>query len=153
MYNSSNSTKTLGFTLIELLVVLVILGITSSLVAPDMYTIVKRTQAKTEIEKIKALAQLSVEQSFFSASQIDIVFKENIVKFIQTSHSSEDNKALKIVESNHFVFEEAQMAIHNGHWQGLKTVKILKSPDSNLKEFPLIKLNGETKNEDVIEEE
>jgi len=133
-----------GFTLIELLVVMVILGITSSLVAPNMYSIVKRTQAKTELEKIKAIASLSIEKSFFSASKITITFKANTVEFSQQFNNSvlttTKSKILRTIKSEYFTFEETRIVVLNGNWQGVTSIKLTKSPDNQLNEFALVDL-------------
>lgn len=133
----SHYQKNIGFTLIELLVVLVILGITTSLVAPDMFAIVKRSQAKTELEKIKAIAELSVERSYFSASNITIEFKDNGVVFYQVTDGEikPEKQILKAIESDVFIFESAKVAIVKGSLQGNPLIKITKSPDNNLNEF------------------
>lgn len=134
--------KNIGFTLIELLVVMVILGITSSLVAPDMYSIVKRSQAKTELAKIKAIVELSIERSFFSSSQIDIIFKDDTVAFSQLNRPIEkNNKVLKTIKSEFFTFEETHIIIKKGHWQGSNLVKMTKSSDNKLKAFVLLEVN------------
>jgi len=134
-----------GFTLIELLVVMVILGITSSLVAPNMYNIVKRTQAKTELEKIKAIASLSIEKSFFSASKITITFKEDTVEFSQQFNNSALSTVVKsiilrTIKSEYFTFEETHIVVLNGNWQGVTSVKLTKSPDNQLNKFTLVDL-------------
>ncbi|MBU2869355.1 prepilin-type N-terminal cleavage/methylation domain-containing protein [Colwellia sp. E2M01] len=134
--------KNIGFTLIELLVVMVILGITSSLVAPDMFAIVKRSQAKTELEKIKAIAALSIERSFFSSSKIAIKFSENKVTFSQNDNAVvPSNKTLKTIESSFFTFADTDIVIINGQWQGNEAVKITKSPENKLQEFVLIDMS------------
>ncbi len=131
-----------GFTLIELLVVMVILGITSSLVAPDMFAIVKRSQAKTELAKIKAIAELSIERSFFSSSQMTISFKDNVVVFsVLNSAAEPENKVLKTIESEFFIFAETDIVITKGNWQGSHVVKITKSPANKLTEFVLFDVN------------
>jgi prepilin-type N-terminal cleavage/methylation domain-containing protein len=138
--------KNSGFTLIELLVVMVILGITSSLVAPDLFSIVKRSQAKTELEKIKAISELSIERSFFAASQIGILFKDNTVIFSQLNQPvGIGNKVLKTITSEFFTFEETQVVINKGNWEGSALVKLTKSPDNKLKTFFLLKTNDATK--------
>ncbi|XPF96142.1 type II secretion system protein [Colwellia sp. RE-S-Sl-9] len=139
-----------GFTLIELLVVMVILGLTSSLVAPDMFSIVKRAQAKTELEKIKAIAELSVERSFFSASTIDIIFKDNTVVFSQVNPlATEEINILREIESEFFIFEETHLVINNGRWIGSYNIKLVKSPENKLTTFALFEGNEPIKTVDV----
>ncbi|MCJ8321001.1 MAG: prepilin-type N-terminal cleavage/methylation domain-containing protein [Colwellia sp.] len=142
----STAKKNSGFTLIELLVVMVILGITSSLVAPDMFSIMKRSQAKTELEKIKAITELSIERSFFSVSQLGITFIDNTVVFSQLKPSATvENKVLKTIESEFFTFEETHITINKGRWQGSHVVKLTKSPADKLKELVIYELSDTTK--------
>lgn len=139
-------TRSAGFTLIELLVVMVILGLSSSLVAPDMFSIVKRAQAKTELEKIKAITELSVERSFFSASTIDIIFKDNTVVFSQVNPLAiEEISVLREIKSEFFVFEETHVVINNGIWIGSSNVKLVKSPENKLTTFALFEDNEQIK--------
>lgn len=144
--------KNMGFTLIELLVVMMILGITSSLVAPDMFSIVKRSQAKTELEKIKALAELSIERSFFSASRLGIAFKDNTVVFSQLNDAiTESNKILKTIESDFFTFEETNVVVNKGHWQGRYFVRLTKSPENKLTTLVLIDDDGTNTKTSIVD--
>ena len=128
-----------GFTLIELLVVMVILGITTSLLAPDMYSLLKLTQAKTEKTKIEALADLSIERSFFSASEVNLTFEENIVTVSQlTDNVSTPVIILKQVVSEYFVFEKTKIQIIHGEWLGPNTVSLAESPSKKLTDITLI---------------
>lgn len=134
-----------GFTLVELLVVMVILGLTSSLVAPDMFSMVKRSQAKTELEKIKAIAELSIERSFFASSKIEITFNDNTVVFSQLNNPiKKENKILRVIESEFFSFETSGVVINKGEWLGNHVIKLTKSPEGKLQEFSLIEMAGST---------
>lgn len=125
---------------------MVILGITSSLIAPDMFSMVKRSQAKTELAKIKAIADLSIERSFFSASKFKITFKGNTILFSQVKDSKMlDDKILKTIESEFFTFEDRYIVINKGRWQGSHLVKVIKSPDNKLKELILFTASQMTK--------
>jgi prepilin-type N-terminal cleavage/methylation domain-containing protein len=128
-----------GFTLIELLVVMVLLGLITSLLAPDMYSLLKRTQAKTELSKLRTLAQLSIERSFFSGSNLEIIFEENTVTINQLPDiNAAEVTILKIITSEFFTFEDTIILISQGQWQGSKTVNLTKSPDDNLKQLVLL---------------
>jgi type II secretion system protein H len=132
-----------GFTLVELLVVMVILGLTSSLVAPDMFAIVKRSQANTELAKIKAITELSIERSFFAGNQVSITFKDNTVVFSQLDGSTvAKHKVLKTVTSEFFTFEDTVIRINKGKWQGKRLVALTKSPENKLTDFRLHTDNG-----------
>ena len=72
-----NVVRSFGFTLIELLVVLVILGLSVSVVAPDMFKMLERVQKREEQMTISETLKLIKERSFFSASDYFITFKDN----------------------------------------------------------------------------
>jgi len=128
-----------GFTLIELLVVMVLLGLTISLLAPDMYSLLKRSQAKTELSRIRTIAELSIERSFFASSNLEINFKENTVIINQLpDFNLTEVTILKTITSEFFTFEETNILISQGQWQGSKTVNLTKSPDDNLKQLVLL---------------
>lgn len=123
-----------GFTLIELLVVLVIIGITISLIAPDMYKSLQQSQVKNEIAKINQLVDLSKERSFFSANIIELAFKENelVISEFTSKKMVSDKKELKRVLSSFFNFEETVINIQYGHWIGADRVNLVASPDESL---------------------
>ena len=158
--------KKTGFTLIELLIVLVILGLSASLIVPDMYGMLKRSQAKTEIAKIKALATLSVERSFFGRATLELKFAgsrleikqlatddgdtnyaEDVddvddvddVEDVEDAEDIENNLArdLKELNSSYFVFAETTIKIVNGEWEGDKIVTLTASPDPQLTQLRL----------------
>ena len=69
--------RSVGFTLIELLVVLVILGLSVSVVAPDMFKMLERVQKREEQHTISETLKLLKERSFFSTHDYFITFKDN----------------------------------------------------------------------------
>ena len=128
-----------GFTLIELLVVIVILGFSISLIAPDMYSLFNRVQAKNELSKIKVVAELSVEKSFFSGSNLEINFEENTVIIRHESDKSLiQPEILKKITSDFFTFEKTKIVISQGQWQGSKVVNLTSSPYKQLNQLTLL---------------
>lgn len=129
--------KLTGFTLIELLIVMVILGLSSALLVPDMFSMLQRAQAKSEIAKMRALATLSVEKSFFSGTTIDFQFEESTLTIKQEVEGGSEARQLKVIESDYFVFEKTVISIVNGQWTGEKSVQLIGSPDNLLTELVL----------------
>ena len=68
---------TQGFTLIELLIVLVILSLSVSIVAPNMFNIVERIQKQNEVKAVDGIVNLIKEVSFFSSSHYLLVSQNN----------------------------------------------------------------------------
>ncbi|WP_435235724.1 type II secretion system protein [Psychromonas sp. PT13] len=152
-----NLTKKLtGFTLIELLIVLVIMGLLASVLVPDMFGMLKRSEARTEIAKIKALTELSIERSFFGKSTIQLEFSSSEFKIIQLAeldnrtkqedteevddvdeYARIDNRDLKALHSRYFQFEDTSIKIVNGEWQGDNIVKLLSSSELSLSQLRL----------------
>ncbi|GLX77589.1 hypothetical protein tinsulaeT_09290 [Thalassotalea insulae] len=112
-----------GFTLIELMIVMLLLGVTTSLVAPDLYNNLQRSKLNTEKLKIRLLAELSVEHSFFSASELQISFEERTMSIHQLPNESKKNKLLKKISSSYFDFEKTVITVSHGKWLGEKVVK------------------------------
>lgn len=132
-----------GFTLIELLIVLVILGISMSLVAPDMFNTLQRSQAKNELLKYKAVAERSLEISFFSQSTLKLVFTEKKLIIVTVPEGTEEGDILtrpikKEYSSSFFVFEPKVFIINNGEWQGDATLVLKESPLVGTNELTLL---------------
>ena len=122
--------------MIELLVVLVILGLSTSLLAPDMYGLYKRMQAKNELNNIKALVQLNKERSFFSHSNYEIRFSENEISAGPLADTTpEDTLKEQSFRTTFYRFDDKTLVINRGEWQATPNVKLLQAPNQVLLEI------------------
>jgi hypothetical protein len=118
---------------------MVLLGLTISLLAPDMYSLFERVQAKNELTKIKVVAELSVERSFFSGSNLEIIFEEKTVIISQVPDKNLTKpKILKKITSEFFTFEDTKILITQGIWNGSKVVNLTSSPHEKLNQLILL---------------
>lgn len=116
-----------GFTLIELLVVMVLLGLTTSLLAPDMYKTFTKVKINGEISNVQSSVKLLVEESFFKSNHIKLLFKGRDILIQEVADSPNiSSDYIDFFSAEYVQFEETSIQINKGKWEGSKVIKLTK---------------------------
>ena len=94
-------TRKKGFTLIELLIVLVLIGLSSAFVIPSMWKQLSQIQYRSEIAKIRTLANYCRNYSFYKGTMLKVTANDSYL----TITNSENGIILRVLEFETVSFE------------------------------------------------
>lgn len=79
----SPSKKIKGFTLIELLIVLVLIGLTTSFVLPNMWQQLDQAKFHSEKKQLSSIIQFAKEYSLYKGSSLELVILKNSLEIYE----------------------------------------------------------------------
>ncbi|MGO2073941.1 MAG: prepilin-type N-terminal cleavage/methylation domain-containing protein [Pseudoalteromonas sp.] len=98
--------KPRGFTLIELLIVLVLIGLTTSFVLPNMWKQFDQAKLYSEKKQLRSIIQFAKEYSIYKGCSLDLVISKNFLEVYE--HQTTLNIATTELAANDpfFLIEE-----------------------------------------------
>lgn len=122
----SLSKKIKGFTLIELLIVLVLIGLTTSFVLPNMWQQLDQAKFHSEKKQLSSIVQFAKEYSLYKGCSLELVILKNSLEIYELKPEVSNTPKEK-PESNLFFQDEVSKEIDSE--DNAEQKKLLKTID------------------------
>lgn len=119
--------KDKGFTLIELLIVLVLIGLTTSFVLPNMWKQFDQAKYYSERKQLTSTVQFAKEYSIYKGGSLKLVVSES---FLEIYELQEDTLQIEELETNTLLFSQLENEESNSKLiEAAETLDLLKRID------------------------
>ncbi|MBE0349615.1 prepilin-type N-terminal cleavage/methylation domain-containing protein [Pseudoalteromonas lipolytica] len=124
--------KQAGFTLIELLIVLVLIGLASAFVLPDMWKQFDQTKYYSEKNQLAESIKFAKYYSVYKGETLELRFYENHLEIVkqnsvkadpETQENTEQVETLKRVDFSSLKFEDQKVLVNVSTYFDVITVK------------------------------